>query len=165
MGANLNANNDASKVQTLTRVELDQGLGDLILKVLLEHEGKMAAHELLTVLIRRERMSCEFAGQLFDVEFVIGEEGLPELKVYPDRGSRGWQVRLGGPKGHFFRKIYSTFGQGAVISVDKGQRIHCKKGLFFQRTATLSEINDLLGARIFDPNYQSTTLEKQDITI
>lgn len=161
MGAFTHRNLDQS-CSFVSRVEIDRGLGDLILGILMEHEGKMAAHELLTILIRKERMYCEFNAKPFDVEFVIGEEGLPELKVYPDQGETGWQVRLGGPKSQFFRKIYDVFGQGAVLSF-KGNRIHCKKGIFFQKSATLNEVNDLLGARIFDPSYKSTTLERKDI--
>ena len=153
---------DEWSLRPLKQAQLDSGLGNLIHQTLIEHEGKMLVHELLTVLIRRGRTECVFDSLMYQVEFVVGPEGLPELKVYPGGGETGWLVKMGGPRCGYFRQIFDRLGKGAQLSA-VGGAIRCNKGLLFQRSATLVEINDLLGARIFDPNYSSSTLEKEEI--
>ncbi len=155
-------------ISLLTKVEADSGIGDLILNVLKEHGGEMAAHELLMVLYKRGRMYCEFDGKAFDIEFVIDEEFYPELKVYPDRGTNGWQVRFGakgGRTGQGFKQVYRCIRQGSVMSIGKDNSIICDNtsSVVKKRALTTGHINHLLGDRIFDPNYKSTTLERKEI--
>ncbi len=141
----------------------DEGLGSLIFMTLLENEGRMRLNELLTVLIRKNRVPCRFEGQVFEVEFVIGAENYPEMLVYPQDGRKGWRVSLGGPGSSFFRGFYSKLGDRVVLSV-QGHSIRCEgsMGMLHEQT-TIEDLTGFLGRRIFALCHESRVLKKREI--
>ena len=152
--------------------DLHGSIGWIIFEIVEKHGGEMKLSVLLTALIQEKQIPCVHRGQTLHLEFVVGDDLYPVIRVQREDGKR-WQVSLNGPNSDAVKEIYEQVSKSLTLQVEHRNgipMIQCNGvsgaslllNLLIPRQATVAHVNAVLARRIFD-DTDSTVVSRTDL--